>query len=186
MAFLIIILVWLARRTPLSDIVVPAHFHDLANLMLAFVMLWAYLSFAQFLIIWSGNIAEEQPFFLRRKEGPWLAIGLFLVVFHFALPFLVLLSRNLKKNPGKLVIVAVWLILLRWVDLGWYIVPAIHHSDGSVGHLHWMDAAAPIALFSLWLALFLQSVKGRIVVSPRDQEYEATLEGVPLATTTHH
>ncbi|MBK8178161.1 MAG: hypothetical protein IPK67_04570 [Planctomycetes bacterium] len=185
-AFAIIFSNWLSKRTQFEYVMQPGHFHDLGKLMFASVLLHAYTNFSQFLIIWSGNIAEEQPFFLVRKEGPWLAIGLFLVVFHFALPFLVLLSRNLKKNAGRLVIVACWLLLLRWVDLSWYIVPSIDHEGGALGQLHWMDVAAPIALFTTWLALFLQGVKGRVIVTPRDQAIEAALEGMPAHSAPGH
>ncbi|MEO6708078.1 MAG: hypothetical protein ABI054_00175 [Planctomycetota bacterium] len=184
-AFAIFFSNWLRKRPQFEAVMKPGHFHDLGKLMFAFVLLHAYTNFSQFLIIWSGNIAEEQPFFLIRKTGPWLAIGLFLVVFHFALPFLVLLSRNLKKNPGKLVIIAMWLMLLRWVDLTWYIVPSVHLEDGSIGQLHWMDVAAPLALFSLWFVLYLQSIKGRVIVSPRDAEFDAELEGVPANVSAH-
>ena len=177
---------WLRKRGgQFQHVMQPGHFHDLGKLMFAFVLLHAYTNFSQFLIIWAGNIAEEQPFFLVRKQGPWLPIGLFLVVFHFALPFLVLLSRNLKKNAGRLVVVACWLLLLRWVDLTWYIVPSIDRADGALGELHWMDVVTPLALFTTWLCLFLQTVKGRAVVSTRDAELEAVLEGAPAAAVHH-
>jgi hypothetical protein len=185
-AFAIVLSNWLRKRPQFEPTMKPQHFHDLGKLMFAFVLLHAYTNFSQFLIIWSGNIAEEQPFFLVRKTGPWLAIGLFLVVFHFALPFLVLLSRNLKKNPGRLVVIAAWLLLLRWVDLTWYIVPSVREGTESVGQLHWMDVAAPLALFSIWLALFLQTIKGRAIVHSRDVEIEGELEGMPVSATTHH
>lgn len=183
-AFAIVFSNWLRKRSQFQETMKPAHFHDLGKLMFAFVLLHAYTNFSQFLIIWAGNIAEEQPFFLNRKQGPWLAVGLFLVVFHFALPFLVLLSRNLKKNAAKLVVIAAWLILLRWIDLSWYLVPSLH-DGGAVGQIHWMDVAAPVALFSIWLALFLQSIKGRAIIDARDLEHEGSLEGVPVATAHH-
>jgi hypothetical protein len=184
-AFAIMFSNWLRKREQFKAALEPKHFHDLGKLMFAFVLLHAYTNFSQFLIIWAGNIAEEQPFFLNRKQGPWLAVGLFLVVFHFAQPFLVLLSRNLKKNAAKLVVIAAWLIALRWVDLSWYLVPSLH-DGGVVGSLHWMDVAAPLALFSIWLALFLQSVKGRAVIDARDLEYEGALEGMPVTSAAHH
>ena len=101
MAFLIIALVWLSRRPPLRQIVVPAHFHDLGNLMLAFVMLWAYFSFSQYLIIWSGNLPEEIAWYLHRLQTGWRFVGIALVVFHFALPFLLLLSRRGQTGAAR-------------------------------------------------------------------------------------
>src|SRR6185503_1247821 len=97
LAFLIIVLVWLSRRPPLDRIVVPAHFHDLGNLMLAFVMLWAYFSFSQFLIIWSGNLPAEIAWYMHRLHTGWRFVGMSLIVFHFAVPFVLLLSRAVKR-----------------------------------------------------------------------------------------
>jgi hypothetical protein len=94
LAFLIIVLVWLSRRPPLDRIVAASHFHDLGNLMLAFVMLWAYFSFSQYLIIWSGNLPAEIGWYLHRLQTGWRAVGLALILFHFAAPFVVLLSRR--------------------------------------------------------------------------------------------
>src|SRR5205085_4034693 len=107
MAFLIIVLVWLSRRKPLSDIVVPGHFNDLSNLMLAFVMLWAYFSFSQYLIIWSGNLPEEITWYLHRLQSGWRFVALTLVIFHFVAPFALLLSRAIKREPTTIVKVAV-------------------------------------------------------------------------------
>src|SRR6185295_5003582 len=106
MAFLIIVLVWLSRRPPLDAIVVPSHFHDLANLMLAFVMLWAYFSFSQYLIIWSGNLPEEIAWYLHRLQTGWRFVAITLVIFHFVVPFILLLSRAVKRRPTTIVKVA--------------------------------------------------------------------------------
>ena len=106
MAFLIIVLVWLSRRPPLDAIVGPAHFHDLGNLMLAFVMLWAYFSFSQYLIIWSGNLPEEIAWYLHRLQTGWRFVGLALVLFHFVVPFCLLLSRAVKREAQMIVKVA--------------------------------------------------------------------------------
>src|SRR6266516_6400550 len=106
MAFLIVALVWLSRRKPLDTIIVPAHFHDLGNLMLAFVMLWAYFSFSQYLIIWSGNLPAEITWYTHRLQTGWRFVGVSLIVFHFAAPFALLLSRAIKRSPDLLVKVA--------------------------------------------------------------------------------
>ena len=90
-----------------------AHFHDLGKLMLAFVMLWAYFNFSQFLIIWSGNLPEEMPWYLRALTAAGSAVALVLVVFHFVLPFLLLLSRDLKRNARALALVAAVVLVVR-------------------------------------------------------------------------
>ncbi|PYT05037.1 MAG: hypothetical protein DMF60_13295, partial [Acidobacteria bacterium] len=105
MAFIIAVAVLLTRYKPLSDVIKPSHMHDLGKLMLAFLMLWAYFSFSQFLIIWSGNLPEEIPWYVRRLQSSWKWVGLALVVLQFALPFVMLLSRDLKRNARTLVVV---------------------------------------------------------------------------------
>ena len=92
---------WLSRRPPLDRIVVSSHFHDLGNLMLAFVMLWAYFSFSQYLIIWAGNLPHEISWYLHRTETSWRFVGLGLVLFHFAVPFVLLLSRAIKRQAER-------------------------------------------------------------------------------------
>src|SRR5439155_4448359 len=123
MAFLIAVLVWLSRRAPLDRIVVPAHFHDLGNLLLAFVMLWAYFSFSQYLIIWSGNLPAEISWYTHRLHTGWRVIGLSLVIFHFVVPFCLLLSRAVKREPQIIVKLVIGIMIVRIVDLYWLIAP---------------------------------------------------------------
>src|SRR5439155_27062717 len=125
-AFLICVLVWLSRRKPLQAIVVPAHFHDLGNLLLAFVMLWAYFSFSQYLIIWAGNLPEEIAWYLHRLQTGWRLVGLALIVFHFAVPFCLLLSRAAKREPQLLGRLVAAILIVRLVDLFWLIAPEFH------------------------------------------------------------
>src|SRR5204862_1749132 len=106
MAFLILVIVWLSRRAPLDAIVTADHFHDAGNLTLAFVMLWAYFAFSQFLIIWSGNLPHEISWYQHRLQTGWRVLALLLLVFHFAVPFLVLLSRRVKREGVALARVA--------------------------------------------------------------------------------
>jgi len=107
MAFIIAAVVVLSRYKTLSEVIKPSHLHDLGKLMLAFLMLWAYFGFSQFLIIWSGNLPEEIPWYVRRLQTSWKWVGLALVLLQFALPFVLLLSRDLKRNSRRLVTVAV-------------------------------------------------------------------------------
>jgi hypothetical protein len=157
-AFVIAMVALLADRQPLADVLSPAHFQDLGSLLLAFVMLWAYMAFAQYLLIWSGNLPEENVWYVHRLEGGWQWIGLVLILFHFALPFLVLLSRDLKRNARLLAAVAVAVLFMRFVDVFWLIVPAFHPAGLWV---HWMDVVAPIGLGGLWLAMFVWQLRGR-------------------------
>jgi hypothetical protein len=172
LAFLIIVLVWLSRRPPLDRIIVPAHFHDLGNLMLAFVMLWAYFSFSQYLIIWSGNLPAEIAWYLHRLQTGWRAVGLTLILFHFAAPFVVLLSRQVKRQPQLLVKVAVGILIVRLVDLFWLIAPEFHQTGISVS---WMDVVLPLTLGSIWLACFIWQLRGRAILPLHDPQFDEAL-----------
>lgn len=164
-AFLIALLIILSRYPPFSQFVTKQHFHDLGNLMFAFMVLWAYLSFSQFLIIWSGNLPHEIPWYLRRLKGGWGWVALSLVVFHFALPFALLLMRDVKRNADRLFRVSLLMMAVRLVDLYWVVEPAFY--DQQV-RLHWMDFLTPVAVGGLWLALFFGQLKSQALVPIRD------------------
>jgi hypothetical protein len=172
LAFVIAVVVLLARFEPLTRVLTPSHLHDLGKLMLAFVMLWAYLSFSQFLIIWSGNLPEETPWYIRRLNGGWQYIGLALVVLHFVLPFFLLLSRDLKRHGRRLALVALLVIVMRFVDLFWLIAPAQR-----TGHLalHWLDVAALIGIGGVWLGAFAWQLQKRPLLPLNDPELDAVL-----------
>ena len=136
MAFLITLLVLLSYRRPMSEVLTPRHLHDLGKLLLALVMVWAYFSFSQFLIIWAGNLPDEIPWYLERLHGGWRYIALALVLGHFALPFALLLSRDLKRNFKLLAGIAVFILVMRFVDLYWLVAPDFSKGVFTVS---WMD-----------------------------------------------
>ena len=172
MAFLIVVVAWLSRRPPLDRIIVPAHFHDLGNLMLAFVMLWAYFSFSQYLIIWSGNLPLEISWYQHRVETSWRLVGLSLIVFHFAVPFALLLSRAMKREAASIVKVALLVLAVRVIDLFWLIAPAFHQQAVSVS---WLDLVLPAALGALWIGFFFRQLRGRAILPVHDPEFDETL-----------
>jgi hypothetical protein len=172
LAFLIIVIVWLSRRPPLDRIVAASHFHDLGNLMLAFVMLWAYFSFSQYLIIWSGNLPAEIGWYLHRLQTGWRAVGLVLILFHFAAPFVVLLSRRVKREPELLVKVAVGILIVRLIDLFWLIAPEFHQDGIAVS---WLDLVLPLTLGSVWLGCFVRQLRGRAILPVHDPEFDEAL-----------
>lgn len=155
LAMCIILLTWLTVRGPLGRVLSAEHFHDLGKLLLAFVIFWTYLAFSQFLIIWAGNLPTEISWYVRRLGGGWQWIGLALIVFQFALPFLLLLSRDLKRVGRSLVIVAAIVVLAQLANMIWLIVPAFF-ANGF--RLHWMDVAAPIGIGGLWVAAMLRTL----------------------------
>ena len=172
LAFLIIVLVWLGRRPPLDRIIVPAHFHDLGNLLLAFVMLWAYFSFSQYLITWAGNLPEEIAWYLHRQHTSWRIVGAGLVLFHFAVPFALLLSRTVKREPQMIVKVAIGIMIVRLVDLFWLIAPEFHREGVWIS---WLDILLPTSLFAIWLGCFVWQLRGRAILPLHDPEFDEAL-----------
>lgn len=169
MAFAIVALAATSRYEPLADVVDPSHFHDLGKLLFAFVMLWAYFSFSQFLIIWSGNLPEEIPWYLERLHGGWGAVALVVLIGSFLLPFLLLLSRDLKRNRPVLATIAAGVLIIRLVDLVWLIAPRAGHHGFPV---HWLDVTLPLGLGGLWLALFARELTRRRLLAVNDPYFE--------------
>ncbi len=171
-SFVIAAMILLAMMPPLAGLVSKKHLHDLGKLLLAFVMLWAYLSFSQLILIWSGNLPEEIPWYINRLNGGWQWIGLALLLFHFIFPFLMLLSQDLKKKPKALAAVAIWVICLRIVDVFWLVQP---NFDKAAFRVSWMDFAAPLGIGGVWLALFLYQLRQRPLLPVNAPDLEKAL-----------
>lgn len=171
MAFMIQVTALLADKGPLSGVVQPMQFHDLGKLMFAFVMLWAYFSLSQLLIIWSGNLPEETPWYLKRMSGGWQYLGLCLILFHFALPFVILLSRDIKRNARLVAGVALFILCVRVLEVYWLITPAFspHHA-----RVHWLDVTAWLGVGGVWLWAFTGGLRDRPLVVWNDPSLPAT------------
>ena len=167
-AFVIVVATVLSQYPPLSDFIGRDQFKDLGNLTLTFVMLWAYMSFSQLLIIWSGNLPEEIPWYVHRFHAGWQWLGGVLIVFHFAVPFLVLLSRTAKKNSKILVFVALGLMVMRLADLFWLIAPEFHEKGF---FLHPLDMLLPVGMGGVWIAYYLRQLKTMPVVAMKDPNF---------------
>ncbi|HEX7295167.1 MAG TPA: hypothetical protein VF251_05400 [Pyrinomonadaceae bacterium] len=181
LAFVIATMAVLSKREPLNHIVAPLHFHDHGKLLLALVMLWAYFAFSQFLIIWSGNLPEEIGWYTKRMHGVWGALIIGVVILHFALPFLLLLSRSLKRDPRKLVIVAAMILVMRVIDLLWMLRPGFSggHSEGAAPNVLLVIAlhvVGFVAIGGLWLGLFARELGKRSLIPINDPQYESVLE----------
>ena len=174
-AFVIALMIILSKVTPLKEYVTAQHIHDLGNMLFAFMVLWAYLSFSQFLIIWAGNLPEEIPWYLRRLRGGWGWVALTIVIFHFAVPFALLLFRGVKRREDRLFRVCLLMIVIRLVDVYWVTEPAFY---GQRLRIHWMDFVTPIAVGGLWLAVFFWQLKSRPLVPVGDPR----LQGAPRET----
>ena len=164
---------FLSRREALRPIIASWVLQDLGNLLLAFIMLWAYLSFSQFLLIWMGNLQHEIPWYIHRLTGGWAVIGAALIALQFALPFVLLLSRSIKRNPAVLGFVAAGVAIMHLIELFWFVAPTFHPDGFS---LHWTTVLAPIGIGGVWLCGFLTSLKGRSLLPTRDPRFIAILE----------
>jgi len=159
-AFVTFFLTRLAPTAAMADIIKPNHFRDLGNLMLAFVMLWAYTQFSEFLLMWYANLHEEIPHYLVRTAGVWGALALFLVVFHFFLPFFMLLMRAIKDRPQTIGWVAIIVLVARYAGIYWLTEPAFSRHF----HFSWMSIAALAGVGGIWLYLFIGQLKGQTII----------------------
>jgi hypothetical protein len=182
LALLITIGVYLSGRDPMARVYQPKHFHDQGKLLLTVIMVWAYFSFSQLLIIWSGNLPEETPWYLQRFTGQWRWMGVGLILLNFALPFLLLLSRDLKHNRRRLMGVAWLLIAMRFVDLLWLIAPAIEGGRGGEAARNGLPVtsyvnytAAVIGVGGLWLGWFFYQLRQRALVPYNDPQLDEVL-----------
>ncbi len=165
LALVLLILAWLAVRPPLGNAVSLGALNDLGNLLLTFLVIWAYLSFFQFLLIWIANIPLEVLWYLDRSRDGWQWVAWALFLFHFAVPFFLLLMRTVKRNPARLAVVAGLLLFMQLVFMDWQILPAF---AGTSLAQHWMDLFMPIGIGGLWLAYYLWQLERRPVLPERD------------------
>jgi len=154
-AFSTAVLLIAARHKPFADVVTPKLTRDLGNLTFTFVILWAYTSFSQFLIMWSANLPEEVVYYVKRNQHGWQYLSAVLTVGQFFLPFLLLLSSRVKRYNGLLLRVMVFILVMRVVDLFWIIQPAFGLEAPRV---HWLDITLLAGIGGLWLAWFAQQV----------------------------
>jgi len=164
----------LFRYQPMSKLLKPVYVHDHGKFILTFIMMWAYFAFSQWLIIWAGNLPQEITWYMRRLNGGWGYVGLFVALFHFAVPFVVLLSRPFKRDITRLVWLAVWLLLMRYVDLFWIIEP----SFSTTFKVTWLDIIVPIAMGGLYLAYFFRNLSSRPLIPAYDFYATEVLEPV--------
>jgi hypothetical protein len=176
LAFGITVLVLLSQTPPLDKVITEHHLHDLGKLLFAFLMLWAYLTFSQFLIIYVANLPEEIPHYLTRWDHGWQWVTYTIIVLHFILPYSLLLSRGLKRTPRKLQVIAIWIICARVIDYYWHVAPEFHH-DGGLS-LNLLDVALPLALGGIFLSMFVSQLRSRPLLPLNDPGLEKAL--------THH
>ena len=178
LALSIIVAISLSKGEPFKTILRPTEQHDLGKFTFAFVMLNIYLAFSQFLIIWSGNLPDEINWYLDRIRGGWGVIITLDFIFHWLIPFTMLLSRDLKRNKKRIVRVCQWMIFARAFDMFWLIEPNFKDAARNL-HFSWgilEYVAVPVALFSFWVAYFCTQLKTRPLVQVNDPHLKEILE----------
>jgi hypothetical protein len=161
LSFALIVSVLLRRFQPVAEVATGPRFHDLGNLLLAFVMFWTYVTFTQYLIIWSGNLPEETPWYIKRSNNGWEWLAILLIVLNFLVPFLLLLARQTKRNLRRLMVVAGMLLVMRIIDLYWTVVPT--YSPTRLW-INGMILITPLAIGGLWLAWFAWRLPARLAL----------------------
>jgi hypothetical protein len=171
MCAMILAVVWLSGAEPYAGLIRARHLHDLGKLLFAFNMLWAYFAFSQLLIIWSGNQPEEISFYRTRLYGEWGVVAVVVLLFSFALPFLVLLSRDVKRNASLISKVAIWMLVFRLVDLYWMTRPEFTARAWPT----WLDIVLPVAMTGLWVGFFAMNLKQQPVLPLGDPKLAEAL-----------
>jgi len=166
---------FLRKNGVLNTSITVEHYHDLGKLMFAFTIFWAYIGFSQYFLIWYGNIPEETFWFLARWEGGWKTVSLVLVFGHFAIPFMLLIFRGVKRSLTMVGLIAVWYLLMHWVDMYWLVYPAYLEEGARIG---WIEIAPVVGLGGLFFALFWRNLSAEPTVPVGDPWLENSIKFV--------
>ncbi len=172
LTFAIMVLVTLSREEPMASALKPGHLHDLGKLLFAFNFLWGYLSFSQLIIIYAGNLPEEIVWYHHRIRGGWQYVAYVIIFVHFIIPFAILLSRDIKRNGRRLIMMAGWLFIMRIVDLYWLVEPNWHQAQF---FFSWADIAAPLGFVGLYVYLFVGQYKKHAALPTGEPELQLAL-----------
>jgi hypothetical protein len=186
LAFTIIMAAYLSKTGPMGALFRPSHFADYGKLTLAFVMMWAYFQFSQYLLVYAANLKDEIPYVITRIDGGWQFLAIFLLLAQFVVPFCLLLSRPLKRTPERLVKLAIWLLIVRAIDTFMYVTPEFNSAGanrwfvagehGSVFFVNWLDVVTPVAIGGLWLWMFYTQLRQRPLLPIGDPYLASALE----------
>ncbi|MCC6962886.1 MAG: hypothetical protein IT585_06505 [candidate division Zixibacteria bacterium] len=175
MAFTLLTVLLLARRGILTDVITVEHYHDLAKLLFAFIVFWAYMGFSQYFLIWYANIPEETIWYQHRWVGSWKAISLLIVFGHFAVPFLLLITRAAKRSALWLIAMCVWMLFMHYIDLYWLVFPNFSHHGA---HFSWMDLATMMAIGGVFVWYFWKRLAEQPLVPVNDPRLAASMKFV--------
>ncbi len=165
LAFSVVLLTLFRAEEPLVQVVAKAQYHQLGNLLLAFVLFWTYVSFGELLIIYSGDLPHELDWYLHRMAAGWKWVIAVLGLFHFFLPFYLLLFRAVKKHVVPITVLSAVLVIAHGVSVYWMVLPALHPQGLRIS---WLDLTAPIGIGGLWLAVFLANLRAAPLLPQHD------------------
>lgn len=175
LSFVILAAGYVRRHAGLRETITVEHFHDLGKLTFAFIIFWAYMAFSQYFLMWYANIPEETVWYLHRWANPWKYVSLVIIFGHFVVPFIALLTRIAKRTLAFLSAVAVWILLMRWVDLYWLVMPNLHQHEV---HLSWMDLTTMIGIGGLFLWFFWRRFISQPLVPVGDPGLQESIQFV--------
>jgi hypothetical protein len=173
LAFLTLIVIHLNRLGYLKDVITLEHYHDLGKLIFTFVVFWGYIAFAQYFLIWYGNIPEETAWYHLRWGGLWSVISMLIVFGHFVFPFMVLITRGAKRSLPMMTFMGFWLLLMHWVDLYWVIIPG--HTE-HIPQAFWIDCATMAGIGGIFIWYFMRRLSSQALVPVNDPRLQASIE----------
>jgi hypothetical protein len=170
MAFAVIVMAWLVWRPPLSRLVSADALNDIGSLVFTFLVVWAYVSYFQFMLVWIANLPYDAIFYLPRSRGGWQWVAAGIAGIGFAIPFFCLLMRDVKRDPRSLAQVCGLILFMQLVSTDWQVLPVF---TGTTIADHWMDLLAPVGIFGIWLAFFFWQLRRRPVLPRHDVNQES-------------
>jgi hypothetical protein len=175
-AVLVLLAIWLQKHGLLRGVITAEHFHDLGKYIWSFLIFWAYIGFSQYMLIWYANIPEETIWFDYRLEGTWFYVSMFLGVGHFFIPFFALMSRHIKRNPKTLMVGAIWMLFMHWIDMYWLIQPAMTHHQGiHDAPFSLMDVTAFIGIGAILFGIVVKKMLAAPLVPVEDPRLQESL-----------
>jgi hypothetical protein len=172
LTFMVIFSNLLRKKGLLGDTITIEHYHDLGKFLFAFTIFWGYIGFSQYFLIWYANIPEETIWYLHRWEGSWKIITMILVFGHFVIPFMALMPRFVKRNLGALTFIAIWILIMHWIDIFWLVMPSFSHHGA---HFSWMDLTTTLGIGGIFFWYFLQKYYKHALVPVGDPRLEASI-----------
>ncbi len=172
MAFTAVVTVTLNRNKVLDTVISKEHYHDIGKLLFAFMIVWAYFAFSQYLLIWYANIPEETIYYRDRWVGSWKIVSVLIPIAHFVIPFILVMSRHIKRNPKLLRFWAIWLLVMHWVDLYWNVMPVFHATSAMPS---WMDLATMMGIGGFFLFFFWKNFTQHPAVPVHDPRLQESI-----------